>query len=50
MPEFACGAPDCTFEVHANDEDEIVEYVRRHAREVHDRDVDEERVRERITP
>ena len=49
MPSFTCGAPDCDFEVSADDEAEIVERVRRHAREVHDRDVDEARVRERIT-
>ena len=48
MPEFVCGAPDCTFEIRANDADEIVEHVRQHAREKHDRDVDEERVRDRI--
>ena len=50
MPEFVCGAPDCTFEVRANDEDEIVEYVKRHAKEKHGREIDEERVRSRITP
>lgn len=48
MPEFECGAPDCTFAVRADDADEIVEMVQRHAREKHDRGVDEERVRERM--
>jgi len=48
MPQFECGAPDCEFLVRANDEGEIVEIVRRHAKEKHDRTVDEERVRERI--
>lgn len=48
MPTFECGAPDCEFEVRANDEDEIVDIVRRHASEKHDRDVDEDHVRDRI--
>lgn len=50
MPQFVCGAPDCSFEIRANDEDEIVEHVRQHAAEKHDREVDEERVRSRIEP
>lgn len=50
MPEFVCGAPDCTFEIRANDAEEIVEYVKQHAAEKHGREVDEERVRSRITP
>lgn len=45
---FVCGAPDCDFAVEADDASEIVRQVREHAREVHDRDVDESRVRERI--
>lgn len=45
---FVCGAPDCDFDVVAEDDAEILEQVREHAREVHDRTVDEERVRERI--
>jgi predicted small metal-binding protein len=48
MPEFECGAPNCDFLVRANDEDEIVAVVRRHAREKHDRNVDADHVRERI--
>lgn len=48
MPRFDCGAPDCTFRVRADDEDEIVAIVQRHAAEKHDRSVDESRVRERI--
>ena len=48
MPEFECGAPDCELFVRANDEAEIVAIVQRHAREKHDREVDESRVRERI--
>ncbi|MFB6169920.1 MAG: DUF1059 domain-containing protein [Haloarculaceae archaeon] len=49
MPrEFECGAPSCTFLIRTEDDDEIVEHVRMHAREKHDRDVDEERVRGRI--
>lgn len=45
---FACGAPDCQFAVTANDAAEVVEIVRRHAREKHDRTVEEERVRDRL--
>lgn len=49
MPsEFECGAPDCTFLVRTTDPDEIVEHVRMHARENHDKEIDEDRVRERI--
>jgi len=46
--EFECGAPDCTFLIRTDDEDEIVEHVRTHARERHDKGIDEDRVRERI--
>lgn len=50
MPhEFECGAPDCTFLIRTLDEDEIVEHVRMHAREKHDKTIDEARVRDRIT-
>ena len=48
MPSFACGAPDCSFAISANDEEEIIEYVRRHAAEKHGREVDPDRVRDRI--
>jgi|GEM_PF-2633337 len=48
MPQFECGAPDCEFLIRANDAEEIVAIVRRHAREKHDRDVDEAHVRDRI--
>lgn len=49
MPsEFACGAPDCTFLIRTDDPDEIVEHVKMHAKERHDREVDEDHVRERI--
>lgn len=49
MPkEFECGAPNCTFLIRTGDEDEIVEHVKMHAKEKHDREVDEERVRDRI--
>lgn len=50
MPEFTCGAPDCEFHVRTDDADEVIDIVRRHARERHDREVDEERVRERMEP
>ena len=46
--EFECGAPDCTFMIRTKDEDEIVDHVKMHAREQHDREVDEGRVRDRI--
>ena len=46
--EFACGAPDCTFRITTLDADEVVEHVRMHAREKHDKSIDEERVRSRI--
>ncbi|MFB6104421.1 MAG: DUF1059 domain-containing protein [Halobacteriaceae archaeon] len=49
VKEFACGAPDCTFLIRTNDADEIVEHVRMHAAEKHDKDIDEDRVRDRIT-
>lgn len=42
--------PDCNFLIRTEDEDEIVEHVRMHAAEKHDREVDEERVRNRIRP
>ena len=45
MPQFECGAPNCDFLVRANDEDEIVAIVQRHAKENHGRDVDEDHVR-----
>ena len=49
MPlEFECGAPDCTFLVRTVDEDEVVDHVRMHAREKHDKSIDEDRVRTRI--
>lgn len=49
MPyEFECGAPDCTFLIRTNDPDEIVSYVSQHARDYHDKESDEDRVRERI--
>lgn len=50
MPVFECGAPDCAFLVRTDDADELVEIVKRHARERHDRDVDEDHVRDRMTP
>ena len=46
--EFECGDPECTFEITSVDEDEIVEHIRMHAREMHDKGIDEERVRQRI--
>jgi predicted small metal-binding protein len=46
--EFECGAPDCTFLIRTEDPDEIVDHVRLHAKEKHDRDVDVDRVRDRI--
>ena len=46
--EFECGAPDCTFLIRTKDPDEIVEHVRLHAGEKHDKEIDEERVRDRI--
>lgn len=48
MPQFECGAPNCELLVRANDEDEIIEIVQRHADEKHDRTPDESRVRDRI--
>ena len=49
MPrEFECGAANCTFLSRTEDEDEIVEHVKMHAKEKHDRDVDEDHVRDRI--
>lgn len=48
MPQFECGAPHCEFLVRANDDDEIVDIVQRHAEEKHDRAIDEDRVRSRI--
>lgn len=49
MPkEFECAAPDCTFLVRTPDADEVVDHVRMHAREKHDKEIDEERVRSRI--
>ncbi|WP_435348367.1 DUF1059 domain-containing protein [Haloarchaeobius sp. HRN-SO-5] len=32
---FECSQQDCAFEVHSNDENEIVSMVREHARDVH---------------
>lgn len=49
MPQFECGAEHCEFLIRANDEDEIVAIVQRHAHRKHDRTVDEEYVRSRIT-
>lgn len=46
--EFDCGAPDCTFLIRTTDPDEIVEHVRMHASEKHDKEIDEVRVRDRI--
>lgn len=46
--EFECGAPNCTFLIRTEDRNEIVEHVRMHAREKHDRDVDDDHVRDRI--
>ena len=46
--EFVCGDPECTFEITSVTADEIVDHVRLHAREMHDKDIDEDRVRERI--
>jgi len=46
--EFDCGAPECTFLIRTTDADEIVDHVKMHAREKHDREVDEDRVRDRI--
>ena len=46
--EFECGAPTCTFLIRTEDPDEIVEHVRLHAREKHDKAIDEARVRDRI--
>jgi predicted small metal-binding protein len=46
--EFECGDPECTFEITSVDADEIVEHVRLHAQDMHDKGVDEGRVRERI--
>lgn len=46
--EFECGASNCTFLIRTEDKNEIVEHVRIHAREKHDRDVDEDHVRDRI--
>lgn len=46
--EFECGDPSCTFLIRTEDDDEIVAHVRQHARERHDREVDEARVRDRI--
>ena len=46
--EFACAAPDCTFRITTLDPDEVVAHVRMHAREKHDKEIDEERVRSRI--
>ncbi|MHB9287070.1 DUF1059 domain-containing protein [Halobacteriales archaeon Cl-PHB] len=48
MPQFECGAPDCEFLVRANDEAEVVDIVQRHAREKHDRQVDDDHVRQRM--
>jgi len=47
--EFECGAPECTFLIRTLDADEIVEHVRMHAAEKHDKEIDEARVRDRIT-
>lgn len=47
---FECGAPNCTFLIRTEDEDEIVEHVKLHAKEKHNRDVDEDHVRDRIHP
>lgn len=46
--QFECGAPECALLVRTNSEDELLDIVARHAREVHDRESDPERVRERI--
>lgn len=48
MPQFECSEDGCPFLVRA-EEDELVTVVQRHALRKHDRDVDEEYVRERIT-
>jgi predicted small metal-binding protein len=47
MPEFDCGAADCVLFMRATDEAEIVQIVQRHARGHHEREVDEELVRNR---
>jgi predicted small metal-binding protein len=46
--EFECGAPNCTFLSRTEDEAEIVEHVRMHSETRHDRDVEEDRIRDRI--
>lgn len=46
--EFECAAPDCTFLIRTTDPEEVVEHVRVHAEEKHDKTIDEARVRDRI--
>ena len=48
MPEFTCDAPSCAFSIRANDVEEIIEHVQQHARDKHDRTVNEDHVRSRI--
>jgi len=46
--DFECGAPDYTFLIRTEDEDEIAEHVKLHSKEKHGRGVDEAHVRDRI--
>ncbi|MFB6131622.1 MAG: DUF1059 domain-containing protein [Salinigranum sp.] len=40
---------DCDFEIHDENEDELIEFVRQHARDTHDMEMSRDDVREYIT-
>lgn len=50
MPhEFECNEAGCEFHVRANEPDEVIQVVGRHAKDVHDVDMAEDMIRSRMS-